>query len=165
MKNLTMTRVWQVSAAGLLMAIATVAQAQYVWVDAKGVKQFSDRGPPPDVPLKNILKSPAPAAPPEDADAAGQANTPGKPAAPSLADREAEYRKRKADQAAAEKETAKMAAYHAQRAAACNSARAARAQLDHGRRLRTSNGNIMDDAQRASEASRADAILRECNAQ
>ena len=151
MKNLTMTRVWHVTAAGLLMAIATVAQAQYVWVDAKGVKQFSDRGPPPEVPLKNILKSPAPAAPIDDADSAGQPNASGKPAAPSLADREADHRTRKA--------------YEAQRAAACNSARAARAQLDHGRRLRTANGSIMDDAQRASEASRADSILRDCTAE
>lgn len=39
-------------------AIALPAQAQYVWLDARGVRQFSDRPPPPSVPDSRILKGP-----------------------------------------------------------------------------------------------------------
>lgn len=45
-------------AATALMAFASMAQAQYMWIDDKGLKQFSDRPPPPSVPLKHILKAP-----------------------------------------------------------------------------------------------------------
>lgn len=39
-------------------AIALPALAQYAWLDARGVRQFSDRPPPPSVPDHRILKAP-----------------------------------------------------------------------------------------------------------
>jgi hypothetical protein len=46
-------------AAGVLLTWSGLALAQYVWLDEKGTKQFSDRPPPPNVPDSRILKSPA----------------------------------------------------------------------------------------------------------
>ncbi|HEU4850995.1 MAG TPA: DUF4124 domain-containing protein, partial [Telluria sp.] len=43
--------------AALLLATASAA-AQYVWVDAKGARTYSDRPPPPEVPANKILKAP-----------------------------------------------------------------------------------------------------------
>ena len=37
---------------------ASAALAQYIWLDSKGVKQYSDRPPPPSVPTSKILKAP-----------------------------------------------------------------------------------------------------------
>ena len=39
--------------------------AQHVWVDEKGVKQYSDMAPPTSVPTNRILKSPGAAVPRE----------------------------------------------------------------------------------------------------
>ncbi|QXL85235.1 DUF4124 domain-containing protein [Comamonas sp. NLF-1-9] len=87
---------------------ATLASAQYQWLDKDGRKVFSDRPPPLDVPQKNILQEPrlgriaparsAPAAPanaapanaaPSDAPAAGAdaapaADAPAPTAAPAV---------------------------------------------------------------------------------
>jgi hypothetical protein len=51
---------------GLVVALSTVtARAQWHWLDDQGRKVFSDRGPGPEVPEKNILKRPgAPATAP-----------------------------------------------------------------------------------------------------
>lgn len=163
MKKLTIMRAMQAGAAGVLLAMAGAAQAQYVWIDAKGVRQFSDQAPPASVPSKNILKSPAPVKPGlEPEQGADPAKAPARPAEPSIADKEAEYRKRMSAKAEADKEAAEKAAIQAQRASACNAARAARAQLDQGRRLRAADGSFLNDAQRAQQAARTDAILRDC---
>ncbi|UUZ48461.1 DUF4124 domain-containing protein [Massilia sp. B-10] len=42
-----------------MLMLVSLAQAQYVWVDEKGVKQFSDRSPPSNIPAKNILEATA----------------------------------------------------------------------------------------------------------
>ena len=55
--------------ASLWLSMAS-AHAQYVWVDEKGLKQYSDRAPPASVPLKRILKAPGLAQLQKQADAA-----------------------------------------------------------------------------------------------
>ncbi|BBB67028.1 hypothetical protein UNDYM_2775 [Undibacterium sp. YM2] len=40
------------------LAFCAVAHAQYVWIDDKGNKQFSDLPPPKSVPKDKILKAP-----------------------------------------------------------------------------------------------------------
>jgi hypothetical protein len=86
---------------GVLAAAAAPALAQYMWLDEKGVKQLSDRPPPPSVPDKRILKAPGkptfnPNAPAED-DGAPAADAAAQPkAAPTLAERNADYNKRRA---------------------------------------------------------------------
>lgn len=152
----------KVFAAGTLFLMMSVAQAQYAWIDDKGVKQFSDRAPPATVPLNKILKSPRPMK-----NMAGEDQTPAAPVAPakpalSVAEREADYRKRAADKAAQQKEASDKAGVAAQRTAACNQARAAKDQLSEGRRLRAADGSFLDDEQRAAQTERANATLQEC---
>lgn len=157
-----MTTLKCVAGAALLL-MATAAQAQYVWIDAKGSKQFSDRAPPASVPLDKILKSPRPLVNPADpAQAPAAAAKPAPEADNGVAAREADYRKRKADQAEKEKEAAAKAAGAAQRNARCNQARAAQAQLANGGRVRNPDGSYLDDAQRAQMNERASAMLQEC---
>lgn len=150
-------------AGSAMLMLVSVAQAQYVWVDEKGVKQFSDRSPPSNIPAKNILKQPrghaiepseAPAAAPGAAPAAGPT---------TVADREADYKKRQLAKAETDKKAANEAANANFKKSVCDAARASKAQLDSGVRLRTgANGDYMDDKQRAQEASKASTTLADC---
>jgi hypothetical protein len=149
-------------AGSALLMFASLSHAQYVWVDEKGIKQFSDRSPPSNIPAKNILKAPrghavettvAPAAP-----AAAPAA-----AAMSVADREADYKKRQLAKAETDKKAANEAANASYKKAVCDSARAQKAQLESGVRLRTgANGDYMDDKQRAQETAGANKTLADC---
>ena len=152
-------------AGAAMLLLAPLAQAQYVWVDAKGVKQFSDRAPPGSVPLKSILKSPARLQAPVQAEAAVgvTASVAKAPPATTWVDREADYRQRQADKAKADAKTAQTAANEAQRQARCNSARSVKAQLATGVRLRNSDHSYMGEGQKAEQSAQADAILSECN--
>ena len=153
--------------AALLLCAA--AQAQYIWVDDKGIKQFSDRPPPPDTPAKRILKQPG-AAPVSDllapaADAAPAAPAPGK-GPPSIAERNADYRKRMKDQAENDKKAQEESQRKADMASNCASARASKAQLESGVRVGTVDRNgertIMDDAERAQQLQKANRALQDC---
>ena len=88
--------------AALLFFAAQLAHAQYVWIDANGTRQYSDRPPPPGTPPHKILKAPgrlasAPA-PEASLGAANPATPEARPAAPkgppTLAEREQAFRKR-----------------------------------------------------------------------
>ena len=152
----------QLLAGTALMLAASLAQAQYVWVDDKGIKQYSDRAPPGSTPVKNILKSPSPIKDPVVELDPLLATKPSVKAPASLAEREADYRKRSEEKAKADKEAAAVAAHLAQRQALCNAARASQTQLATGRRLRGPDGAFMDNNQRAAQEARANNILSEC---
>ena len=152
-------------AGAALLLVANLAVAQYAWIDEKGTRQFSDRAPPASIPLKNILRSPMPIVMPA---VGAEAPPPGAPPAPaklpaSVADREADYRKRQLEKAAQDKQAQAQAAIQAQRKVACDAARAANAQLASGIRLRKQDYSFMDDKQRAAEQSRVNGYLAECN--
>ncbi|MYN04026.1 DUF4124 domain-containing protein [Pseudoduganella sp. DS3] len=99
-------RITRCMLAAALIACSSLAQAQWIWVNEKGVKQLSDQPPPPGTPANRVLKSPrglapadarqaaapAPAAEGEDAAAPADAKAPA--AKPSLAERNADYNKR-----------------------------------------------------------------------
>jgi hypothetical protein len=150
--------------ATLLALAANGAAAQYVWVDAKGIKQFSDRPPPPSVPTKNILKQPGPAR--IEAEPAAAAVEPAQPAAPTLAEREADYRKRAQEKAEAGLKAAEQARIQAARQQSCASARAYLAQLNSGERIGSVGANgergFMGDAERAQHISNAQRVLSGC---
>ncbi len=148
-----------------LLACASAASAQWMWVDAKGVKQFSDRAPPSSVPAKNILKAPGGVGAVSQAPSEAVASTPRsepKPAA-SVAEREAAYRKDKADKAKMDEKLASVAANQEKRQAACSAATAARAQLDSGVRLRGADKVWVGDEQRAQQSAQVNSILEECS--
>jgi hypothetical protein len=157
-------------AAAALLACAALAQAQYMWVDEKGLKQFSDRPPPASVPLKNILKAPrgVPSAAnmPAEAPVATAALAAKPKEAPSLAERNADYNKRAKDTAEREqKEKAEQQA-KADKAENCDRAVAARKAIDSGMRISQVDKNgergVMSDEQRAAEARKTDKVLAAC---
>lgn len=164
------------AAGALLFCSAGLAAAQYLWVDAKGIKQFSDQPPPPSIPLKNILKAPkgqpSAATAATEAAAAPAADTPAAPAAKagpmSLADRELDFQKRKKDKDEQDKKDREDSTRQLARKEECGRSRQAKANLDSGGRIRTTDANgergYMDDAQRAAELARIDKQLAGCPA-
>lgn len=151
----------------LLSAVAPSAWAQYLWVDDKGVKQLSDRPPPPNIPEKRILKAPGkplfnPYAPAEPEPAA----KPPAASAPTLAERNDDFNKRKLENAEAAQRAAAEARNKAQQAANCDAARKNQQAIDQGVRLSTFDQNgersYMDDAQREDLRKNTQKVLAEC---
>ena len=156
------------SAAALLLA-AGIAHAQYVWVDDKGIKQFSDRSPPSSVPEKNILKAPGrqqtlivaagqePAVP-----AAGAA----KKAPATVAERNVDFNKRASEKAEQDKKAAAQAQSKAAKAEQCAAARDYKAQLDSGVRIGTvgkgGERGFMGDSERAAANAKVNRSLADC---
>lgn len=165
MNNSNILRGWQLIAGSALLMVANLGHAQFVWIDAKGVKQFSDRPPPPGTPQKNILKARhmATASDVVTAPAAAAPVASPKVIPPSLADREADYRKRKTEQADAEKKAGIEAENVKTKAAACNAARQAKVQLDTGAPIRDTNEerSWLDDKQRAERKAAANKTIAE----
>ena len=178
MFKVTTMRGWQLAAAATLLAAAGAAQAQWMWIDAKGLKQVSDRPPPASIPAKNILKTPLKAAPVDPAVTADGTPVPGPvvelhgtappgdtASGTGWTEREAEYRKRKAEQAAADKKAADTAQQSGKKENACLLSQARKAQLDSGARIRTGEGRneFMSDQERAEKiAATAAAIAKNC---
>jgi hypothetical protein len=140
----------------------SAAFAQYAWIDANGVKQYSDMPPPAGVPASRILKMPGAATPPaETAPPAASA-----PATPSLSEREADYEKRRA--AALEKQQAaeRQAKIDENRKTVCEAARSQKRALDSGERLwridASGERHYLDDAERAGQARDVQRILDGC---
>jgi hypothetical protein len=159
--------------AGIVMSSAAMAQAKYVWIDAQGVKQFSDTPPPGDIPEKNILKSPRRTAqlpPAKDAapDASDAASADSAKPAPTTADKEADYKKRKAEQAEKDKKAAKEAQQKQDKAENCERAKKNLAALNSGVRMQTTDKDgqrsVMTDDQRAQETAHAQQVINnDCN--
>lgn len=168
----------------LLLSCCALAQAQYMWIDAKGVKQVSDRPPPPSVPYKDILRAPigqysAKNMPPSKTAAGAAApvaenavpapvaaSTPAPKAAPTLAEREADYIKRQKEKAEKDKKEADETAKRTAQAEYCLKVASNKAALDAGMRLATADKSgervVMDDAQRAAETKKASEALAGC---
>jgi len=170
MNNFIGKRGSQLLVGGLMLVFAGLSHAQFVWINEKGVRQFSDRPPPANTPAKNILKAPglmqgaateaAPTAP-----AAGAAVAKSGP--PTLADRETDYKKRQSEKAEADKKSTEDNEMKAAKKANCDSSRAFKQQLDSGQRLSTTDKNgersYMDDAQRKEKQAQAARNLEGCN--
>lgn len=160
------------------------AFAQWQWLNKDGSKVFSDRGPPADIPDKNILKrpsgssklTPAPQQLAVDA-AAGSAKTVGtasapasKASAPKLTgkDSELEARKKKAEEEETARKKAEEDKIAKTKADNCDRAKASMATLQSGVRLSSINANgereIYDDTKRATEAKRTQELMdSSCN--
>ncbi|NML60110.1 DUF4124 domain-containing protein [Massilia sp. RP-1-19] len=158
-------------AVAALSLVAGLAQAQYVWIDAKGIKQFSDRSPPSSVPEKDILKAPGRPAvaivarDPDQPKPASVAETE-KKAPPTMAERDVEFNKRVSDKAAADRKAAAEAQAKAAKAEQCAAAREYRMQLDSGARIgsvsQSGEQTFMSDAERALANAKANKILAAC---
>ena len=146
----------------------TPALAQWKWIDMSGSKVFSDRPPPGDIPEKNILKQPYGAT--RQAQPAEAAPTDAEPKAvdtrpktPAGVDKELEEKKAQAEKAEAAKQKAEEAKISKARADNCQRARQGKAALDSGMRMARMNDKgeriILDDAARAAESKRMDAVI------
>lgn len=143
------------------------AMAQWQWIDGTGSRVFSDTPPPAGTPDKNILKrpgavrvvTPAPTAS-SGAGSAGMTVT----AKPAAKDNELETRKKQVEEAEQAKKKAEQDKMAKARAENCDRAKRAKATLDSGIRIATTNAKgereIMDDKGRADEGKRLDAVIR-----
>ena len=149
-------------AAALLFCCAGFAQAQFVWIGPNGTRQYSDQPPPPGTPPSKILKAPGRPAPAQELPSAAPAIDAAKPkAAPTLAEREADYRKRTKAREEADHKAQLDARRAAAQAAYCEGVR-------KNKRLYESGGRIADvgpDGQRRFVGDAERAALSERNAQ
>ncbi|MBA5607439.1 DUF4124 domain-containing protein [Duganella sp. FT3S] len=161
----------RVALAAALLAISTQALAQYLWIDEKGIKQLSDRPPPPNIPEKNILKAPGkplfnPNAPAPDEQAADAAEPKAK-APPTLGERNADFNKRRTEAAQAARKSAEETRRKAAEQANCEAARNNQRALDEGVRMTTYDKDgqrvVMGDAERAEAARKNQQVLANCH--
>lgn len=157
---------------GCVFALGLPALAQFQWIDHNGRRVFSDRPPPTDIPSKNVIKG-LDQAKPSSARADSQqkialpaTQTAAAPQpATSGTDEELERKKREADRAEAQRKKAEDAKQATAKAENCRHARETKATLESGTRMVRVNqlGErvILNDAQRAEELKRANAIIAE----
>jgi len=141
--------------------------AQWQWLDKDGRKVFSDRAPPPGIPDKNILKRPggakvAPTLTNQDNADPAQSTAVGAPKINGV-DKELADKKKKAEQEDAAKRKAEEDKLAKTKADNCARAKQAKAGFDSGVRLARVNKDgereILDDAARAAESQRIQAIM------
>lgn len=136
----------------LAACLCSPAYAQWMWLDTGGSKVYSDRPPPNHIPDKHILKRPAGAKKAESSVAADAPSTASAPAHAS-GKNELDAKKKKADAEAEAKHQADQKAEEDKltriRAENCRNANAAKAQLESGRRIRTTDAKgedvVMDE--------------------
>lgn len=158
---------------GLL--IATSCHAQYVWVDEKGTKQFSDLPPPASTPKSKILKTPLRTMhePGKESNNPGQDLANGavlpneklqKPV--TTAGRNEDYMKRKLEQEEKDKKAAIEKQAANDKAVNCERARSYQQSLESGVRIANMDKNgersFMGDEQRAKELADLKRSLSDC---
>lgn len=152
---------------GLLFAAS--ACAQYVWMDDQGVRQYSDMAPPASVPAGRILKAPKDAprneepAPP---DAAEPVVAPKNKAPMTLAEKNADFNRRKIEREKQEQKAAGEAKQAAERAKNCDRARSYMRALECGQRIATVGADgertFVSDRQRQQETDETRRALANC---
>jgi hypothetical protein len=175
-------------AAAALLTCAGLAQAQYVWIDEKGLKQLSDKPPPTSVPLNKILKVPrgvpgytivpittassptqasfAEGTAPATAAAEASASASAPKAPPTLAERNADYKKRATEKAKAEEKEKEDERIKKGNKENCDAAKSYKASLDSGERIKDRGADgentFMSDERRAAEARKVRDLLAQC---
>ncbi len=155
----------------VLLSFVSAASAQYVWLNEKGIKQFSDMPPPASVPKNRVLKEPGQTfrstAPVGNEGAAAGDNTAATPKAPlTTAEKNADFQKRRAEQAEKEKKDAEAEKLAADKAKNCERAQDYQRTLASGQRIARTEKNgervILNDQQRTQEMQEANRILADC---
>jgi hypothetical protein len=164
------------SSAMALLAAST-ASAQYIWLNEKGVKQYSDMPPPASVPDSRILKQPGGRAvsleTPDKLVASEQSSNEDKSANPekaklplSTAEKNAEFQKRRMEQAEKEKKAAEQQQQAGEKAKTCERAQAYQRSLESGERLARTDKNgeryYLNEQQRAQEMQENRRLLDTC---
>ena len=158
-------RITRLALATALIACTSLAQAQWMWVNDKGVKQLSDQPPPPGTPPNRILKAPRGAAaaelrkemaaPAANGDEAPAADEKAAPVKPTLAERNADYKKRQQEAAEKTAKANEQAKVDAEKKKYCAEAKSNIGMLESGVRVSEMgpNGerNFMSDEARAQK--------------
>lgn len=159
----------KLAASLVLLAFASAAWAQYVWIDERGVKQFSDQPPPASIPKARILKQPggsAIASTPADSAAPAGAGTAAAKTPLSTAERNADFMKRRAEQAEKDKKAADEAQAAKDKAKNCENARKYQTALASGQRMASTDSNgervYLSDDQRNREMQETSRVLADC---
>jgi hypothetical protein len=146
------------------VAVSAPALAQYSWIDDHGTRVFSDRPPPLGTPASRILKAPRGAAPTEAA--AAETAKIAQPAPPTLADRDADFRKRAAGRDADERKAAEEAQRTADNAAQCAAARRSETALTSGARITDMDDKgervVVTDDEKARRLAQVRRVLAGC---
>ena len=155
-----------VGALGLLLAVGSAQAQLYHYKDANGRMVYSDSPPPPGTPSGNIMKAPklsssAASAPASDAPAAGDKDK--KTGPKSVAEQEADYKKRQAEDAKKAKETGEKTAMEDARKARCAALQNNLTAMQAGQRIRkydaAGNPYFVEDAERAADVAKAQAEM------
>jgi hypothetical protein len=152
---------------------APAAYAQYIWLNEQGVKQFSDMPPPASVPKNRILKAPSdtPRLPSSASEAPADTTAANSDAKKdkgpmTIAEQNADFQKRKMEQADREKKAAEAERGAAEKSKNCERARTYSRSLESGERLATTDKNgersYLSDQQRSQEIRETRRILDEC---
>jgi ribosomal protein L17 len=161
----------RIAATLAVAGFCSTAFAQYVWLDDRGVKQYSDMPPPASVPANRILKQPGSAsraaAPANDkvetvAPAAAQ-----KDKAPmTTAEKNADFLKRRAEQADKEKKAEEQVRAAAEKSKYCERAGEYQRVLESGERIsrtdKTGERIYLSDEQRARELNENKRNMQDC---
>ena len=135
----------------LVFSTATVAQDTYRWVDSTGEVHYSDQPPPPEVKEYRSLKR---------SGAATDTSVDTGPSAESLADQEADFQRRRAEEAEEEASDEKIAAERKQN---CDLARGQYNTISVGGRITRRNADdevvYLDENEIAIETERARAEM------
>lgn len=161
------------SAAFIALFAAGAASAQFVWLDEKGVKQYSDMPPPASVPKSRILKglskearaaAPADASPLDSKEKTPAINADKQPM--TTAEKNVEFQKRRTEQAEKEKKAAEQEKLAADKAKSCERAREYQRTLESGVRITRNDKDgertFVSDEERARELRDTRTILQEC---
>ena len=151
------------------LLLSNIAMAQYIWLNDKGVKQYSDTPPPKSVPRDKIIKTPAGAV----RGAAGQNTNPEtktdsdkleKPV--TLASKNEEFNKRKLAREDAEKKASSEAQQAQEKSKNCERAKTYKQSIEEGMLITTRNKDgervTLDEAQRAKELTEVKKTLADC---
>lgn len=162
----------------VLMLATGAAYAQFVWIDANGTKQYSDRPPPASIPKNKILKEPSlelrngSQSAGDSETVAGSASAKGVvPATPAkgpltTAEKNADFVKRKSDQAEADKKSNDDAKEAAEKSKNCERAQAYNRSLQSGERIATTDKNgeraFLSDEKRTQEVRETKRVMDGC---
>ncbi|MBC3876004.1 DUF4124 domain-containing protein [Undibacterium flavidum] len=171
-KNRKLNRKLVVS--GLIAALlsSNIAFAQYIWLNEKGVKQYSDTPPPKSVPRDKIIKTPfgnlrgqeKNTAQATDANKSTEVKLE-KPV--TIASKNEDFNKRKIAREEAEKKADSERQNAENKTKNCERAKSYKQSLDEGLLIMTRDKNgertPIDEAQRAKEIADVKKVLSECN--
>lgn len=181
MNSSGLKRMLAMAAALTALSLSASAFAQYIWLNDKGVKQYSDMPPPASVPNNRIVKAPGVAmratssVPPDSAAIGASENGAASATVPAVdkaktpmttAEKNMDFQKRRIEQAEKDKKSAEEKQLAADKSKNCDRARDYQKALDSGQRIAHTDTNgeraYMSDAQRAQETKDTRRILGDC---